>query len=79
MHVEAVSREATLVHMTLRYQLSNQVWRQSFSTVSLSETEVEELLISAGFGPVHWKGRQRLWALAEASDALYLPVDRHTK
>ena len=69
MHVEAVSRETTLVHMTLRYQLSNQVWRQSFSTVSLSETEVEELLISAGFGSVHWKGRQRLWALAEASDA----------
>jgi SAM-dependent methyltransferase len=69
MHVEAVSREANLVHMTLRYQLANQVWRQSFSTVSLSEAEVEELLVSAGFSEVRWQGRQRLWALAVASDA----------
>jgi SAM-dependent methyltransferase len=69
MHVEAVSREAKLVHMTLRYQLSSQVWRQSFSTVSLSEAEVEELLVSAGFSEIRWQGRQRLWALAVASDA----------
>jgi SAM-dependent methyltransferase len=69
MHVEAVSREAKLVHMTLRYQLSSQVWRQSFSTVSLSEAEVEELLVSAGFSGIRWQGRQRQWALAVASDA----------
>jgi hypothetical protein len=55
--------------MTLRYQLSSQVWRQSFSTVSLSEAEVEELLVSAGFSEIRWQGRQRLWALAVASDA----------
>jgi SAM-dependent methyltransferase len=68
-HVEAVSRDAELVHMTLRYEASNQVWRQSFSTVSLSENEVEELLASAGFSAVRWQGCQRLWALAVARGA----------
>lgn len=66
MHVEAVSREAELVHMTLRYQLSSQVWRQSFSTVSLSESDVEQLLLSAGFSGIRWQGCKRLWAVAAA-------------
>jgi len=67
--VEAVSHEKQIVHMMLRYSFSAQVWRQSFSTVSLTEAEVEELLAKAGFSEVRWRGDQRLWASAVASDA----------
>jgi len=67
-HVDDVAREEQLVHMTLRYELSNQVWRHSFSAVSLSEGEAEALLRNAGFGDVRWLGEQRLWASALAVD-----------
>jgi SAM-dependent methyltransferase len=67
-NVEDVSRDEEVVHMTLRYELSNQVWRQSFSAVCLSETHVEELLVNAGFAEVRWQGSQRQWATAIAVD-----------
>jgi SAM-dependent methyltransferase len=63
-NVEAVSREEDFVHMTLRYEMSDQVWRQSFSAAPLSEREIEELLVNAGFAQIRWHGSQRLWASA---------------
>lgn len=70
MSVEGISREAAVVHMKLRYELSNQTWRQSFVTVALSEAQIEQLLAKAGFGAVRWNGQQSLWASAIAGPAL---------
>ena len=55
--------------MTLRYEAHGQSWTQSFSTVSLSEMEVEDLLRQHGFGRIEWLGREKLWVSASASDA----------
>ena len=68
-HVDGVAREDQLVHMTLRYELSNQVWRHSFTAVALPEGEIEALLRNAGFGRIRWHGERRLWASAHAVDA----------
>lgn len=80
-HVEAVARAGPEVTMTLRYALnddatsspdnhanktSHEVWRQSFTIVSLSETEVEALLSKAGFGSFAWHGAKRRWVHAIA-------------
>jgi SAM-dependent methyltransferase len=67
-HVDEVVRDEQLVHMTLRYELSNQVWRHAFSAVALSEAEVEALLGDAGFAEIRWLGEQRMWASALAVD-----------
>ena len=67
--VEAVAREAGLVHMTLRYELAGQSWHHSFATEPLSEADVETLLSRFAFGAVQWHGKQNLWAVAEAVDA----------
>jgi SAM-dependent methyltransferase len=69
-NVEDVSRNEEIVHMTLRYELSDQVWRQSFSAVALAETDIEELLVDAGFADVRWQGPQRQWASAIAIDGV---------
>ena len=74
-HAEQVERAGNRVTMTLRYDAFGQSWTQSFSTVSLSETEVEEVLHQHGFGRFEWLGRERLWASASASAALYLPKE----
>jgi SAM-dependent methyltransferase len=68
-HIEAVDREAGVVHMRLRYELGVQTWSHSFSTTPLSEAEVETLLSRHGFRAVWWVGKNRLWAVAETSDA----------
>jgi SAM-dependent methyltransferase len=68
-HIEAVSRRAGLVSMTLRYELGGQTWRHSFSAKPLSEAEVEELLLQHALQHVQWRGDQRLWAVATAGDA----------
>lgn len=68
--VEAISRDVAFVHMTLRYELLNQIWRQSFVAVALSEAQIEQLLAEAGFGAVRWQGQQSLWASAIAGPAL---------
>ena len=63
-HAENVVRTNELVSMTLRYEGFDQSWTQSFSTVSLSETDVEELLRRHGFGQFEWLGGARLWVAA---------------
>ncbi len=68
-HAEQVARAGNLVTMTLRYEAFGQSWTQSFSTVSLSEMEVEELLRQHGFGRFEWLGPEKLWVSASASDA----------
>lgn len=67
-HVEAVSRAFPLISMTLRYQLGDDVWRQSFSVVSLSDMELESLLSAAGFDGFEWRGHKRRWLRAIATD-----------
>jgi SAM-dependent methyltransferase len=63
-HAENVVRSGDVVTMTLIYEGFGQSWTQSFSTVSLSETDVEDLLRQHGFGHVEWLGRDRLWVAA---------------
>jgi SAM-dependent methyltransferase len=67
-NLEAMSHEKELVHMTLRYELSEQVWRQSFSAIALAEADIEELLVDAAFAQICWHGPQKLWASAIAVD-----------
>jgi SAM-dependent methyltransferase len=66
LHVEAVYREKATVSMTIRYDLLGQAWQQSFSTVPLSEAQIEALLGRFGFAQVQWHGSARLWASAVA-------------
>ncbi len=81
MHVEAVARAGPEVTMTLRFVLNDdakdvpghdakktrhEVWRQSFTIVSLSETDVEALLSEVGFGSFAWQGAKRRWVHAIA-------------
>lgn len=68
-YAEHVARTGKLVAMTLRYEANDQSWTQSFSTVSLSEMDVEELLDQHGFGRIQWLGRKKLWVSASARDA----------
>jgi SAM-dependent methyltransferase len=68
-YVEQVARTGNLIAMTLRYEAYGQSWTQSFSTVSLSEVEIEDLLQQHGFGRIEWLGRERLWVSAFAPDA----------
>lgn len=68
MHIEEIKREAGVVHMRLRYELGAQTWRHSFSTLPLSETDVETILSRHDFRTVRWLGKQRLWAVAGAGD-----------
>lgn len=80
-HVDAVARAGSEVAMTLRYVLNDdanvgpghdanpanqEVWRHSFTIVSLSETDVEALLSEAGFGSFAWHGAKRRWVHAIA-------------
>ncbi len=53
--------------MTLRYELSGQVWRHSFSAVALDEAQVKGLLQDSGFSDFCWHGEHRLWATAVAA------------
>jgi SAM-dependent methyltransferase len=69
LYAEHVSREGDLVRMTLRYEALGQAWTQSFTTCSLAEHQVEELLWSCGFRDFHWHGAQRLWVAATPSEA----------
>lgn len=66
--VEQVERQGSRVTMTLRYEISGQRWTQSFSTVALSEGEVERQLSHHGFGEFEWFGPRRLWVAASAND-----------
>jgi SAM-dependent methyltransferase len=67
--VEAVARGAGVVHMTLRYELDGQTWRQSFATTPLGQSEIEGLLVRFGFGGFQWRGGQREWVVATARGA----------
>jgi SAM-dependent methyltransferase len=67
-HAENVVRTGNLVAMTLRYEAHGQSWTQSFSTVSLSEIDVEDMLRQHGFGRIEWLGPERLWVSAVAID-----------
>ena len=64
--VEHVSRRSTFVEMRLRYESVGQAWHQSFSAASLSEQDIEAILLDAGFAQVSWHGSSRLWASAVA-------------
>ncbi len=68
-YAEHVARTGNLIAMTLRYEAHGQSWTQSFSTVSLSEMDVEEILRRNGFGRIEWLGSERLWVAAVATDA----------
>jgi SAM-dependent methyltransferase len=67
-HLEDVTREEPLVRMRLRYELQGQVWRHAFTAGSLSEADVEALLVEGGFAEIRWRGERRLWASATAAD-----------
>ena len=64
MSVEAVSRGADIVHMTLRYQIADSVWHHSSTAAPLDEGEIEALLSSYGFGSFAWSGQRRQWLSA---------------
>ena len=59
--VEYAEREKELVRITLRYEIGNQAWRQSFEAVVLQEAEVEAMLAEAGFAGHTWLGSKRRW------------------
>ena len=69
-HIENVSRSRGAIAIALRYVLGGQSWRHCFSVVSLSEVQVEDLLLEEGFADVQWHGRNRLWAVALGGDAI---------
>jgi SAM-dependent methyltransferase len=62
--VEAVSRNGDVVHMTLRYQIGERVWYHSFAVATLTESAIEALLCSYGFGSFAWSGKSNRWLLA---------------
>ena len=64
MSVEAVSRSADIVHMTLRYQIADSVWYHSSAVTPLDEGEIEALLSSYGFGSFAWSGMRKRWLSA---------------
>ncbi|MES2957421.1 MAG: class I SAM-dependent methyltransferase [Pseudomonadota bacterium] len=64
--VEAVVREVDAIHLTLRYGLDGRTWRQSFTTTSLREPDIEALLLRCGFVGMRWHGSQKLWVEAVA-------------
>lgn len=66
-HAEQVVRTNGIVAMTLRYEAFGPAWTQRFTTVSLSEIDVAELLRQHGFGHIEWLGRDRLWLAASSS------------
>lgn len=68
-HAGQVVRTNDVVAMTLRDEGFGQSWTQSFSTVSLSEIDVEESLRQHGFRRVEWLGPDRLWVAASAEGA----------
>ena len=62
--VEAVNRSADLVQMTLRYQIGESVWHHSFEVAPLTESQIEALLSSHGFGSFAWSGKSNRWLCA---------------
>jgi SAM-dependent methyltransferase len=64
MCVEALSRAADAVQMTLRYELSGRVWRHSFAAAALTEGEIEGLLTRFGFASFEWSGPRNQWLSA---------------
>lgn len=66
-HAEQVVRTNGIVAMTLRYEAFGPAWTQHFTTVSLSEIDVAELLRQHGFGHIEWLGRDTLWLAASSS------------
>jgi len=66
MSAEAVRRAGDAVEMTLRYEVSGNVWRQSFAVVPLDEADVEALLAQCGFGSFAWAGKENRWLRAVA-------------
>lgn len=63
-HAERVERCDAELSMCLRYELDGACWRHSFTTVALTETKVESLLVGQGFGACRWLGDKRLWGVA---------------
>lgn len=59
--VESAERENELVRITLRYEIGNQSWRQSFEAMILQEPEIEAMLAEAGFAGHTWLGSKRRW------------------
>jgi hypothetical protein len=50
--------------MTLRYQIGERVWYHSFAVATLTESAIEALLCSYGFGSFAWSGKSNRWLLA---------------
>jgi SAM-dependent methyltransferase len=64
MCVEAVSRVADIVQMTLRYEAAGRIWRHSFAATALSEGDIEALLARFGFVSFEWSGSRNQWLSA---------------
>ena len=60
--VEAVSRSAGVVEMTLKYQQADLAWTHSFAVVPLDEQDLQRELANAGFGSLEWLDPARRWA-----------------
>ncbi len=65
--VEAVCRTTAPMTMTLRYDLADAVWRQSFAVVPLDEEEIESLPGAQGFARFEWIGSRRPWSSSVAT------------
>jgi SAM-dependent methyltransferase len=59
--VDAVTRSAGAVEMTLKYQEADLVWTHSFAVAPLEENDLQQQLTSAGFGTLEWLDPARLW------------------
>ncbi len=64
--IESLLRVEKQVTMTLCYRSGDDVWRQSFSTLALDESDVEAALRQAGFSSFEWHGTRRTWVTAVA-------------
>jgi hypothetical protein len=52
--VDRVSRQGSIVEISLRYSMGTAEWRQHFPARVLYDADVEQLLGRAGFRSVEW-------------------------
>jgi hypothetical protein len=65
--VESVRRSDPAIEMTLRFEILDRAWHQSFCVVPLHDSEMEDLLSEAGFKSFEWFGPKRRWVRAVAA------------